>query len=119
MQVTIEKVSAFEGGAVGNAVDRIKDRVNLKLVCRNLAGSQTAGVGGLADEALNLGQQVADFAQTAFGGADDDSGLAGVVDRRGQAGILLIEALDGDQTGGVIRAAVDLQTSAQSFEART
>ena len=34
------------------------------------------------DEALELGQQVADFVQATLGGADDVAGAAGVVDRR-------------------------------------
>ena len=59
----------------------LEDRVDLELVGRDFFRRQAAGVGRLADEALELGQQRADFGQATFGGADDVAGAAGVVDR--------------------------------------
>jgi hypothetical protein len=79
--------------------------------------AQTTGVGGLSDEALELGQQRADFAQTTFGGTDDVARAVGVVDRGRNAGLLGLEVFARDQACGVIGAGVDLQTGAQALQA--
>src|SRR6185437_14937145 len=74
-------------------------------------------VGRLIDQALELVQQVADFVQTAFRGANDVGGAVGVVDGGGDAGLLGLERLAGDQACRVIGAGVDFQAGAQPLQA--
>src|SRR5204862_8166995 len=78
---------------------------------------EPAGVGGLADQALKLREQPADFAQATFGGADDIAGAAGVINRLRDAGLLGAKIFAGDQAGRIVGAGVDFQTGAQPFEA--
>lgn len=78
----------------------------------------SAGVGGLADEALQLGQQGADFVQAAFRGAQHVAGAAGVVDGLGDPRLFGAEVFAGDQAGGIVGAGVDLQTGAEPLQAR-
>ena len=80
VEVAVQQLLALEAGRAGDAVDGAQDRVDLKLVGRDFVGAQAAGVGRLADQALELVQQVADFVQATFGGADDVAGAVGVVD---------------------------------------
>ena len=70
-QAAVQQVLALEARGVGDAVDGVQDRVNLELISADFVGAEPAGVGRLVDQALKLGQQVADFVQAAFGGSDD------------------------------------------------
>ena len=79
---------------------------------------EAAGVGRLVHQAAELGQQVADFVETTFGGADDVGRAVGVVDGGGDAGLFGLEGFAGDEACGVVGAAVDLQAGAEPLQAR-
>src|SRR5690606_23593196 len=66
----VQELHALERRALGDAVDGVQDGVHLELVGLNFFRAQTAGVGRLVHQALQLGQQRADFVQTTLGGAD-------------------------------------------------
>src|SRR5262249_52957951 len=116
-EIAIQKLAAFEGGRLGDAVDGGENRVHLELIRGDLVGAETTAVGGLTDEALELGQQGADFVQATFGSSDHVTGKAGVADRRLNASLFLLQGLASDETCGVIGAGVDSQTCAEPLEA--
>ena len=74
-----------------NAVDGGQNRVHLQLIGADFIGAEPAGVGGLTDQTLKLGQQRADFVQATFGGSDNIAGKAGIVDRGLDAGLFLLK----------------------------
>jgi hypothetical protein len=117
-QVAVEQLGPLEVGRIGDAVDGTQDRVDLELVCSHLRAGQPAGVGGLPDQALELGQQVADFAQAAVGGPDDVAGEPGIADGSLKAGRFGLEALGSDEARRIVGTRVDPQTGAQTLEAR-
>ena len=118
VKVAVQQLRAVERRAVGDAVDRVKDRVDLLLVGADFLGRQPARAGRLADQALNLRQECIDFAQAAVSGADDVVGEVGVGDRRRDAGLIGQQVLRRDQACRIVGAAVDLQTSAQPPQTR-
>src|SRR5439155_19746196 len=117
-EVAVQQLDALEAGRLAQPVDRLQDRVNLKLIGIRFFLGQPAGVRRLVDQALQLGQQVADFAEATFGRANDVIGAACVVDRLRNPSLFGLEIFGGDETGGVVRAGVDSQTGAQSLERR-
>src|SRR5690606_35295935 len=90
---------------------------DLELVGLDLFLGKPAGVGGLLDQALELVEQAADIGQAALGGGDDVAGALGVAHGGHDSGLLGAEVLAGDEAGGIVGAAVDLQTGAQALEA--
>src|SRR5690606_9592551 len=116
-QLAVEQLLALEGHAAGQAVDGVENRVDLELVGLDFLLAEPAGVGGLVDQALELVEQAADLGQAAFGGGDDVAGALGVAHGGHDAGLLGAEVLAGDEAGGVVGAAVDLQTGREPLEA--
>ena len=99
-------------------VDRVQDRVDLRLVRRQLAAALAGAVGGGADQRLQLGQQRADLGQATGGGPDHVVGHVGVGDGGVDPGLLVLEVVGLDQAGRVIGAGVDPQARAQPGQAR-
>ncbi len=116
-EVAIQELTAFEGCGLRDAVDGGQDGVNLQLISGDLAGTESAGVGSLSDEALELSQKGADFVEAAFGSSDNIASEAGVVDGGLNSGLFLLQTEAGDQTGRVVGAGVDLQAGAEALQA--
>src|SRR5262249_36733044 len=70
VELAVEQLQAAEGRRVGDARDRLDRRVDLQLVGGPLLVADGARVGGLDDQALDRGEQVADLRQGAFGRRD-------------------------------------------------
>jgi hypothetical protein len=102
--------------ALGDAVDRLEDRVDLELVGFLLLRGEAGAAGGGGEQALELGEQAGDFLQAAFGDVHDLVGAVGVADRGVDGLDLGAQVLAGDQAGGVVLAAVDAEARAQTLK---
>jgi len=99
----------------GDAIDGVQDGVDLKLVGTDLICGQCAAVGRLSDQTLQLREKVADLAQAPS--AVPTTLLAWpALAMALQASVFLIEVFHRDQPRGVVSAAVDLQTGAQTLQ---